>query len=115
MDEAVARQRLHALLADLESSTRTLAGELGDAGELGRLDQHPAEAASELAEIERDERMLLVVDGQRAEVLAAIARLDDGTYGQCVVCGNTLPDERLDARPEAARCLTCQHELEIAR
>lgn len=115
MDDVVARQRLHALLADLDSSSRTLAGELGDTGELSRIDQHPAEAASELAEMERDEAVLLVMDGQRAEVEAALARLDDGTYGRCVACGTTLPDERLDARPEAARCVTCQHDLETAR
>jgi RNA polymerase-binding transcription factor DksA len=115
VDEAVARQRLHALLADLDSSTRTLSAEMGDTGELSRVDQHPAEAASELAEMERDEAMLLVVDGRRAEVVAALARLDDGTFGRCVECGTTLSEERLDARPEAARCLTCQHDLETAR
>lgn len=115
MDEAVARQRLQALAVELEDSSRTLAGEHGSIGELSHVDQHPAEAASELTELERDEVVLAVVDGQREEVLAALRRLDEGTYGRCVVCGTTLPDERLDARPEAARCLTCQHDVEMAR
>ena len=115
MDEAVARQRLERLLSELDASSRTLAGETGDTGELSRIDQHPAEAASELTEIERDEAIRHVVAGQREEVLAALTRLDDGTYGRCADCGTELPDERLDARPEAARCVTCQHDLEIAR
>lgn len=115
MDPAAARQRLESLLADLESSSQTLAGEIGDNGEVSKLDQHSAEAASELTEFERDEAMRAVVDGQRTEVLAALARLDAGTYGTCVECGTTLPDERLDARPEAARCVTCQQDMEIAR
>jgi RNA polymerase-binding transcription factor DksA len=55
------------------------------------------------------------MDGQRQEVLAALARLDAGTYGRCVTCGTTLPDERLEARPEAARCVNCQHDMEMAR
>ena len=37
----------------------------------------------------------------------AIARLDDGTYGTCVVCGNPISSERLQAVPEADRCTTC--------
>lgn len=115
MDETAVRQRLHALLADAETSLATISGELGDPGELSRLDQHPAEAASELVELERDEVMLSVVDAQREAVLAALARLDEGTYGRCVTCGTDLPEDRLDARPEAARCLTCQHDLETAR
>jgi RNA polymerase-binding transcription factor DksA len=115
VDEAAARQRLQELLTDLESSTRTLAGEHGDTGELSNLDQHPAEAASELTELDRDEAMRAVMDGQREQVLAALERLDEGTYGRCVDCGTQLPDERLDARPEAARCMSCQQDLEIAR
>ncbi|HEX8001137.1 MAG TPA: TraR/DksA C4-type zinc finger protein [Mycobacteriales bacterium] len=115
MDEAAVRQRLEQLLTDLESSSRTLTAEHGETGELSMIDQHPAEAASELTELERDEAVLAVVDGQREEVLAALARLDSGTYGRCVECGTELPDERLDARPEAARCVSCQQDLEIAR
>lgn len=115
MDEAVARQRLEQLLGDIDASTRTLAGETGDPGDLSRIDQHPAEAASELSEMERDEAVRVVVEGQRGEVVAALARLDAGTYGRCVTCGAELSDERLEARPEAARCVTCQHDLEIAR
>ncbi len=115
MDEAAARQRLQTLLADLDASLLTLEREGGTPGELTQLDQHSAEAASELTEMERDGAMKAVVDGQRTEVLAALARLDAGTYGRCVSCGTVLPDERLEARPEAARCVNCQHDMEMAR
>lgn len=115
MEETAARQRLQTLLEELESSERTLAGEQGDTGELSNIDQHPAEAASELTEQERDDAVRAVVEGQRQEVLAALERLDAGTFGRCVECGNDLPDERLDARPEAARCVGCQQDLETAR
>ena len=115
MDQAAARERLEQLLAELDSSTKTLVGENGDTGELSHFDQHPAEAASELAEMERDDAMLAVVESQRVEVLAALERLDAGTYGRCVSCGTELPEERLEVRPEAARCVNCQHDLEMAR
>lgn len=41
------------------------------------------------------------------EALAALDRLDAGTYGRCEVCGGPVPDERLDARPTARRCIAC--------
>lgn len=43
-----------------------------------------------------------------AEIEAALARLDDGTYGKCVACGEEISTERLDALPAAARCIDCQ-------
>lgn len=116
MDSAVARKRLEDLLAELDTSAHTLdPGDAGDTGELSHLDQHPAEAASELTEQEREAALLSVVDQQRDEVRQALARLDEGTYGRCSDCGAELPDERLEARPEAARCITCQSSLEHAR
>ena len=42
-----------------------------------------------------------------ADVRAAIARLDDGSYGQCGGCKAPIPPERLDAVPSAVLCLPC--------
>ena len=115
MDSDKARTRLQTLLEELDSSRGTFAHDDTGTGELSHVDQHPAEAASELTEQERDEALLAVVEDQRAQVLAALERVEAGTYGQCVDCGKQLPDERLDARPEAARCVDCQHTMELAR
>jgi RNA polymerase-binding transcription factor DksA len=40
---------------------------------------------------------------------AALGRIEDGTYGVCPKCGETISDERLTAVPEAALCRTCAH------
>ena len=42
-----------------------------------------------------------------AEVDAALARVDAGTYGRCVTCGAEIPEERLELRPFAERCVAC--------
>ena len=42
-----------------------------------------------------------------AEIDAALARIDAGTYGICVQCGGAIPEERLELRPFAGRCVTC--------
>lgn len=42
-----------------------------------------------------------------AELEAALARLDAGTFGTCVRCAGQIPAERLMARPRAATCVRC--------
>ncbi len=39
------------------------------------------------------------------QVRHALARLDEGGWGVCEVCGETIPEGRLEARPWATRCL----------
>src|ERR1051325_9016762 len=45
---------------------------------------------------------------------AALERLNEGTYGDCEVCGRAIERSRLEALPEATRCLTCQERVERA-
>ena len=44
---------------------------------------------------------------QLALVDAALARLDEGTYGTCTGCAKPIPDERLEVVPWAATCVAC--------
>jgi RNA polymerase-binding transcription factor DksA len=41
------------------------------------------------------------------EIDAALARIDAGTYGSCDRCGAAIPEERLELRPFAGRCVRC--------
>jgi RNA polymerase-binding transcription factor DksA len=43
----------------------------------------------------------------RGDVVRALEKLDDGTYGLCDRCGALIPDERLDARPWSVLCVRC--------
>ena len=47
-----------------------------------------------------------------AAIDEALARLSAGTYGQCIDCDATIPEARLNAAPEAARCMGCQEKTE---
>ena len=48
------------------------------------------------------------------EIDQALAKLDHGTYGQCVECGGDIPERRLEALPSATRCTTCEAAREAA-
>jgi len=42
-----------------------------------------------------------------AQIRAALARIAEGTYGECVTCGDPIAEARLDAIPTATLCVTC--------
>jgi DnaK suppressor protein len=42
-----------------------------------------------------------------ARILRALEKLDDGTYGVCDGCGETIPVPRLRIAPESALCVAC--------
>lgn len=42
-----------------------------------------------------------------AEIEAALAKLEDGSYGRCEDCGNEIAVPRLEAMPSARFCITC--------
>ncbi len=42
----------------------------------------------------------------------ALARVDAGTYGACLDCGDDVDPRRLQVRPETPWCLACQAERE---
>jgi DnaK suppressor protein len=115
VDPAVARARLEQMLADLTESAMVLQRSGGDTGELSTIDQHPADSGTNLVDADREEASVEILQAQQERVREALARIDAGTYGHCVDCGTELPDERLEARPEASRCVSCQQRIEAVR
>ncbi len=41
------------------------------------------------------------------QIVAALARVEAGTYGTCAECGDAIPFERLYVFPEAPECARC--------
>jgi RNA polymerase-binding transcription factor DksA len=58
-------------------------------------------AVDRLAAVSAQEHLLAMLE----EVRRAQQRLHEGTYGVCEVCGEPIPDGRLEARPWATRCV----------
>ena len=115
MDTQDARQQLEQMLREIDSATEVLENEgAGDTSEISHVDQHPGDVASEFTDADNQNALLENSADSRAQVLAALARIDDGTYGVCVDCGQPIPDARLEVRPEAARCIADQEKYEAA-
>ncbi len=80
--------------------------------ELSALDQHQADLGTETFEREKDLSILEQVEAELSDVERALQRLDDGTYGTCEACGESIGDERPEALPAARFCITHQGAAE---
>jgi RNA polymerase-binding transcription factor DksA len=106
VDDDDARRRLEAEQRRVEGLIEGLRDELGtsesdDISELADYDQHPADTASETFEREKDLSILDQLEAELEELQAALARVDDGTYGIDEVTGEPIDPARLEAFPTA--------------
>ena len=98
------RQELEAATASGEESAETVVLDQSRVGRLSRMDALQMQAMS-LAQRRRRELEL-----QR--IAAALKRLDDGDYGDCLDCGGAIARNRLQADPTAPLCIDCASRLE---
>lgn len=63
------------------------------------------EVADTIEEFEENSAILKQLEIQLLQVDAALGKIEAGTYGQCNVCGEEIPEARLDANPAALTCL----------
>lgn len=115
MDTAIARKRLEEIRSEIERSISVLTGEQQQDERVLEYPRDPADAGANLSESERSEAILALARMQRTQVLDALRRIELGTYGTCVDCGAPVPEGRLEARPEAARCVKCQGKWDRLR
>jgi DnaK suppressor protein len=78
--------------------------ELGSAQGFGkRIGDGTTEAISRLTEIGVGQSL----ESTLARVERALDKLDEGTYGECDVCGKPIAPARLQAMPDSVKCLDC--------
>ncbi|WP_285774157.1 TraR/DksA C4-type zinc finger protein [Microtetraspora sp. NBRC 13810] len=78
-------------------------------------DRSAADAGADLSDADRVRAMLDAATTQLKAITEALRRLEEGRYGRCVDCAKPVPEGRLEARPEAARCVQCQASRERRR
>ena len=93
----------HATLESVQARDQTL-DSAGDVGDASVADESESE---DFTEAELDATIL-------QQVRDALHRIEDGTYGRCLVDGGPIPAERLDAVPWAAYCIKHQRLMEAA-
>lgn len=96
------------LLEQERSSLEDQLQELGY-GDAGRVTYDSNFADSSQVTAERGEAEALAAQLQEtlAEVLSALKKLDEGKYGICERCGNSISAARLEAKPASRYCIDC--------
>ena len=116
LNTAEFKTRLLAQRASLMSQLAALRG-----GNIGRAEasaEHFASREDSPAQATTEKELEFAMDdhdtAEIAAVQAALQRIDNGVYGECIDCGTHIPEARLNAAPEAARCIHCQEKAEKA-
>lgn len=102
------RTRLaHAVALLHDKSAASLEDELGEIGS-GGTDNHLADTAGAAYDRELDHGLEEGAQQTIDEIDAALARIEDGTYGICENCGKPIGEDRLHAIPWARLCIDDQ-------
>jgi len=91
-------------LAELQDQMAQLEAPTGDRGEISfgkRIGEGTSMAVDRLSQVAVHDKLQLT----KADVERALAKVEDGTYGTCDVCGRPIGEGRLEALPWATLCV----------
>ena len=76
------------------------------------IDKDFAEQAVQRENDEVVEGLFDQLQQELVEIRQALQRIEEGNYGICTTCGNSISMERLQIIPHTSLCKTCSHETE---
>jgi DnaK suppressor protein len=98
------RAALDAKLAEIDDQMATLEKKPADQGSISfgkRIGEGTSMAVDRLTQVAVHDKLQVT----RADVVRALEKLDDGTYGCCDRCGKAIPEGRLEALPWSVLCV----------
>jgi RNA polymerase-binding transcription factor DksA len=96
---------LSTIRAALEAERADLTAQIGEHGGNVDFDENFADSGQVAAEQGEHRALLGRLQETLTDVERALAKLDDGTYGKCEVCGEDIADARLEAVPASRYCI----------
>jgi DnaK suppressor protein len=109
------KKRLEAKKAELERSIASLSEAHPRPITSTEANEGPRDhedVATDFLEMQQEQSLLVNEQTLLTLVEQALQRLEDGTYGQCQQCGQSIPPKRLEAIPWAERDVQCEERLE---
>lgn len=95
-------EQLKARLAELEAEISRL-----DVETTQPLSPKFSDQANDLEDLGTNEALESVHKAEAEQIRAALHRIEAGTYGTCDACGADINPARLEAQPDATRCINC--------
>ena len=98
-------ERREAIRRDIKKKSAELTGD--DVAYADSVDQAAADSEKQLlAQMKNREELVLV------QINQALRRMDEGSFGECQHCGESISEARLQAFPFTTLCIDCKAELE---
>ena len=104
MPSAELTQTLRASLEEERDQLKSQLAELDEEGDLS-YDENFADSAQVAGQQGANRALAGQLSDNLAEVERALAKMDDGTYGQCEACGKDIAEARLEAMPATRFCI----------
>lgn len=107
------RQQLQKRLKELGTAVANIKADLSEAAETQTNGlQDFLDHSREQSELQTQYELMQMHFTEREQILIALHRMDNGTFGECNECGDTIAAKRLLVRPSAFLCMECQHSKE---
>lgn len=100
------RAAIESLADSREASSETVELDQTRMGRLSRMDAMQLQAMAKAGQARAKLEL--------ARIDAALRRLDEGSFGECLDCGEAISEGRLEANPTATRCVDCAEAREGA-
>lgn len=97
-------QRQHSLIQQAEDKNNRSLMLTEMSGELSGYDNHPADMGTALFDQGKDQALERHAEKELEQINEALHAMEEGTYGICLVCGEDIGFERLEAVPMTAHC-----------
>ena len=101
----VLNERLDSLIREAEHGVGELVSEKENLPDSIDLATHESNRDFTLRMRDRERKLIY-------KIREAIKRIEEGEYGECVVCGEDISEGRLLARPVTTHCIDCKTEAE---
>jgi DnaK suppressor protein len=98
------------LTGEVERIIEAVQQDMQAPGTISNLPSHPADQAPDGLDVEVD--LLRNEQDILKEVDAALARIEEGSFGRCRRCERVIDARRLDAIPFTAYCVNCASAVE---
>lgn len=107
------KNKVNQIINQIESNG-TVNSNVEMSSELSHYDNHGADAAGNLVDIQRDRAL----KGNEVSILNkidnALKNIENGEYGKCKICKKPIPQGRLEFIPYAEHCVDCQNSVNDA-
>ncbi|NLO44497.1 MAG: hypothetical protein GX106_06025 [Candidatus Cloacimonetes bacterium] len=111
--EELIRKELEESMRYIDNVSREQSiGARESSGDLSSYAYHQADQGSDTNLMEHTAKMM---DSERKKIRLlndAMRRIQDGVFGVCDMCGEIIPDARLEIIPYALQCIECKEKME---